>query len=146
MCVCVCVCGCVRVCMCVCVSNQGVPSTLLSVYTADSCSTNISSLPFFSTLVRGFVPENTSPSSVILSEPSFLYASHFDCFSSSSFLNIWEGGREGGREGVREERGKDRRRDEWRERERGGRKEGQREKEGGGRERGSVAVWASFSM
>ena len=46
-----------------------------------------SSPPFFSTLVRGLVPENTSPSSVIRSEPSFLYASHLVCFSSRSFLN-----------------------------------------------------------
>ena len=31
-------------------------------------------VPFFSTLVSGFVPEKTSPSSIILSAPSFLYA------------------------------------------------------------------------
>ena len=60
-------------------------------------------VPFFSTLVSGFVPEKTSPSSIILSAPSFLYASHLSSFFSNSVLNIWkerEGGREGGREGV----------------------------------------------
>ena len=81
--------------------------------------------------MRGFVPENTSPSSVILSEPSFLYASHFDCFSFSSFLNIWKGGgREGGRNGGRRrerEGGKDKRRDEERNREEGEKEEKRKE-------------------
>ena len=45
--------------------------------------------PFFSTRVRGFVPENTSANSCMRSEPSVLCFSHFSFFSSSIFRNIW---------------------------------------------------------
>lgn len=46
-------------------------------------------LPFFSTLVSGLVPEKTSANSCILSIHSRLKLSHFTCFSSSIFLNIY---------------------------------------------------------
>jgi len=113
-------------------------------------------VPFFSTLVSGFVPEKTSPSSIILSAPSFLYASHLSSFFSNSVLNIWkerEGGREGererGREGEREgrrERGRERGREGGREGEREGSRKGEREGgREGGRERrsaiGSLSHW-----
>ena len=105
-------------------------------------------VPFFSTLVSGFVPEKTSPSSIILSAPSFLYASHLSSFFSNSVLNIWkerEGGREGGRERGRaggREGERERGREGGREGEREGSRKGGRE---GGRERrsaiGSLSHW-----